>query len=140
MSKKSQKFKIPQVQNMLEELGLKMKLSRLRRHMTQAELARACGLSRDTIANIEAMPSKVSLENFFTVVFMLNRFDEIKDIMSPLKDEMAMAIESEEILSQKRVCRGKRKKKIDLDDSPIPKPNKFLDGTSPLDEFSWVRN
>lgn len=106
------KYVVPQVRELLGDIALRLKLSRLRRKLTQGELAKMCDLSRDTIAKAESEPAGISLENLLTIIYMLNRLDEVREILSPLEDVHASAIESEEMLSSGRVSKkGRRAKK-----------------------------
>lgn len=110
-----------QVKDALSRLGQKIKLSRLRRGLSQKELADNCQLNRDTIYRLENDPASVSLQNLTMALFMLDRLDEFDELLDPGKDKYALTIESEELLSRNRVSRKKaHSKKV-----------------SPEEDFDW---
>lgn len=95
---KSMPYPVPQVNRELADLGKCLKLSRLRRGMSQEELAIRCNVARETIARLESCPGKVSLEIFFTALYMLDRLDEINGFMNPENDIAAMGAEASQLL------------------------------------------
>lgn len=112
-SKERQKYLVPQVERMLYEIGLKLKLSRYRRHLSKKELAEMCDMSIDTITRLETDTGKVSAATLFTAIFMLNRMDELKNFLSPGEDIHANVIDSDALLSKPRVTGRKRWKPIE---------------------------
>lgn len=136
MSKaRKEKYTVSQVRDLIGDIALRIKLSRLRRKLTQDELAKMCDLSRDTIVKVEKNPSGISLENLLTVIYMLNRLDEIREILSPLEDIHASAIESEEALSSGKVSKkGRRAKKAKAGSFDWDAVKSIKIVKSPLDE------
>lgn len=53
--------------NLVEQVGHHLKSFRQHRQLTQSELAKRLGLSQSRIADIEAHPEKVSLENILKI-------------------------------------------------------------------------
>lgn len=65
----SAKYVVPQVRQLLGDIALRIKRSRLRRRLAQSELAKMCDLSRETIARAESDPAGVSLENLLAIIY-----------------------------------------------------------------------
>lgn len=107
-----EKYLFPQVAKMLSEIGLKLKLSRYRRHLSKKELAKMSEVSIDTITRLETDAGKVSVANLFSVIYALDRLDELKDFLSPGEDIHANVKDSETLLSKSRVTGRKRLKPL----------------------------
>ena len=91
----------------LSRLGENLKLARLRRNMTQKELAAAMFTTRQTVARLEAGDAGISLGMFLTAAFCLRRFAELRGMLSPETDIEGFTLERRRLLR----CKGGRKEK-----------------------------
>jgi len=93
---------LPQdVANLLARLGENLKIARLRRNMTQQELAAAMFTTRQTVARLEAGDAGVSLGMFFTAAFCLRRLDELRGMLSPETDIEGITLERRRLLRRR---------------------------------------
>ncbi len=76
---------LPKQKRMLKEMGLQIKLARLRRNYTSQEMADRTGLTRGTVSKIEAGEESVSFGNYFRVLIALGLDG---DILSIAKDDI----------------------------------------------------
>lgn len=68
---------LPKQQRMLSDVGMQIKLARLRRNITSQELAERTSLGRNTIVKIEAGDASVAFGNYFRVLIALGLGDDI---------------------------------------------------------------
>lgn len=92
-----------------QETGKRVKAKREECNMSQAELARAVGLSRSAMCKIEAGSNSTSLDSFKKIAKVLNAdvmyllFGEAKE--EPLSVEKAQLIEEIKGMSEKDVAK-----------------------------------
>lgn len=63
---------MPKAQRVLDELGENIRLARLRRKLTVAQIAERAGISRATLWQIEKGKSSVSMGAYFQVLFTMS--------------------------------------------------------------------
>lgn len=76
---------LPRVQQILNELGENIKLSRLRRKLSTMQVAERANLSRQTIVSIEKGQSGVSMGAYLQVLFVLGLE---KDLLAVASDDL----------------------------------------------------
>ena len=76
---------LPRIQQILAELGEKIKLARLRRKLSTMQIAERANLSRQTIVSIEKGQSGVSIGAFLQVLFVLGLE---KDLLKVANDDL----------------------------------------------------
>ena len=86
---------VPQpVQMRTSELGHRVRRARLRRGITSAELAAKAGISRNTLAALEAGKPGVSLATFTTVLWALGLDGTLDSVANPDLDTHGKTLES----------------------------------------------
>lgn len=78
----------------LEVLGQRIRQARLRRQMSQEELARACRIARRTLFNIEAGAPGVAIGHIYTVLWKLGLLAGTRALADPDGDEHGKILES----------------------------------------------
>lgn len=76
------------------KLGEKVRLARVRRRMTQDELATACGISRKTLYAIEKGSSATTVGTLFSVLWKLGLLESAAELADPDKDEHGKVLEA----------------------------------------------
>jgi DNA-binding XRE family transcriptional regulator len=76
-----------EVRRSIELLGGRIKTARVRRQLTQTELADACGVARRTLMNIERGMPGSALGNVYTVLWRLGLLKTIEGVADPEADE-----------------------------------------------------
>ena len=84
MSKKSIVL-LPETRDILEQMGLQIKLARLRRKLPSALVAERAGISRATLVSIEKGAPSVAMGCYAAVLHALNRMD--KDLLLVAQDD-----------------------------------------------------
>ena len=102
-----------EVTNLLEKLGERLKLSRVRRNMTQKSLASAMFCTRQTVSKMERGDPSVSVGVFLTAAFCLQRLDEVEDIFIMENDILGQHIDAMRHAERSKV-REKIEKKYDF--------------------------
>jgi len=80
--------------------------------MTQATLAEAMFVTRQTVARLERGDPSVALSTFLLAVFCLQRERELDNFLAPEADELGMMLEMQR---QDRRRTVRQKKRDDLD-------------------------
>ncbi len=70
----------PSIERVLQQLGEKIKLARLRRNFSQEIVASRSGISRSTLLLIEKGNPNVKFGAYVNVLFSLGMFDDVKQI------------------------------------------------------------
>ncbi len=65
------------------ELGARVRRERLRQNMTQHTLAERAGVSRVTVARMEAKGEAALLTNFLSVLAALRRTGDLEGVLAP---------------------------------------------------------
>jgi transcriptional regulator with XRE-family HTH domain len=69
------------------ELGVRVRVARKRRRMTQAELSTAIGFSRKTVSNLEAGTAGVSVAVLLSALWRLGLLTSVDGVADPDADE-----------------------------------------------------
>ena len=83
--KTKKKPMFPQAKKTLDLFGENIKLARLRRKLSMAQVAERAGISRSTLVKIEKGDDGVSLGSYFQVLFVM-RLE--KDFLEVAKDDV----------------------------------------------------
>ena len=78
----------------LRQLGDNIRVARVRRSLTQAELAQKCLVSRKTVAALEQGAQGTSVGTLFSVLWSLGLLNTAKRIADPTTDEHGMVLEN----------------------------------------------
>jgi DNA-binding XRE family transcriptional regulator len=76
------------------KLGERVRLARIRRRMTQEELAAACGITRKTLYAIEKGSSATTVGTLFSVLWKLGLLESAAELADPDHDEHGKVLES----------------------------------------------
>jgi DNA-binding XRE family transcriptional regulator len=83
-----------EISESLRALGDNIRVARVRRSLTQAELAQKCLVSRQTIAALEQGAQGTSVGTLFSVLWSLGLLSTAKGIADPTTDEHGMVLEN----------------------------------------------
>lgn len=117
MTKKSRAIQgLPlSVTDLIQRIGRDLRTTRLRRGMSQEDLAKRMFVSRQTLQRIERGDPSVSIGVILSCAFCLDRLDELKDILSTQNDKFGIILENQKRAIQRRVHKG--------DESPFEQPD-----------------
>jgi transcriptional regulator with XRE-family HTH domain len=102
---------LPRLTKILERLGEDIKLARLRRRLSTAQVAERAGISRSTLWQIERGLPNVSMGYYAQVLFVLG-LEQNLAIMAT-DDELGRKLQDAEILVKKR---APKKPKLNQDE------------------------
>lgn len=91
---------LPRLSKILEGLGEDIKLARLRRRLSAAQVAERAGISRSTLWQIEQGLPNVSMGYYAQVLFVLGLEKNITTMAA--NDELGRRLQDAEILVKKR--------------------------------------
>jgi len=91
---------LPRLQTVLEKMGENLKLARLRRKLTAAQVAERAGINRTTLWHIEKGASHVSLAAYAQVLFVLGLEKELLKLGED--DEVGRKIQDTGLIIKKR--------------------------------------
>jgi DNA-binding XRE family transcriptional regulator len=77
-----------------QRFGENVRLARVRRHMTQEELAQACGITRKTLYALEKGASGATIATAFTVLWKLGLLSTAAALADPDADEHGRILEA----------------------------------------------
>ena len=77
-----------------QRFGENVRLARVRRHMTQEELAQACGITRKTLYALEKGASGATVATAFTVLWKLGLLSTAAALADPDSDEHGKILEA----------------------------------------------
>jgi DNA-binding XRE family transcriptional regulator len=77
-----------------QRFGENVRLARVRRHMTQEELAQACGITRKTLYALEKGASGATVATAFTVLWKLGLLSTAAALADPDADEHGKILEA----------------------------------------------
>ena len=83
-----------EITDSLQKLGDNIRVARLRRSLTQAELAQKCLVSRKTIAALEQGAPGTSVGTLLSVLWSLGLLDTANGMADPSTDEHGMVLEN----------------------------------------------
>jgi transcriptional regulator with XRE-family HTH domain len=95
----------PKGQRQLEELGERLRLARLRRRLTQAVVAARVGVSKQTLAKLEAGGASTSLATLVRLLGVLGLAQDLDRLAAD--DELGRRLQD---MEQKAPPRGKAKR------------------------------
>lgn len=78
----------------MQRLGESVRLARVRRNLTQEELAQACGITRKTLYALEKGAPGATLATVFTVLWKLGLLDTASTLADPDADEHGKILEA----------------------------------------------
>ncbi|MBK6864430.1 MAG: helix-turn-helix domain-containing protein [Ideonella sp.] len=76
-----------EVTSAVQRLGENVRLARIRRGLSQAELAQACGITRKTLYTLEKGASGATVTTAFTVLWKLGLLNTAVALADPEADE-----------------------------------------------------
>lgn len=82
-----------EVSETLHILGSRIRTARLRRQMSQDELAAACQLNRRTLYRIEQGAAGMAIGNIYTVLWVLGLLPTVAVVANPDTDEHGKVLE-----------------------------------------------
>ena len=92
---------LPQMQEMLNQMGDQIRLARLRRHLSAELVSERAGISRVTLSNIEKGSPSVAIGSYAAVLHALNGMD--KDLLLVAKDdELGRKLQDLELPTRRR--------------------------------------
>jgi DNA-binding XRE family transcriptional regulator len=83
-----------QVNDALKALGINIRTARIRRRLTQEELAIKCDITRKTIYAIEKGAQGPSIGSVLSVLWALGLLDSVKALADPNSDEHGKILEA----------------------------------------------
>ena len=91
----SNKEQLPrEVLKLLEDLGERVRVARVRRRMSSEDLAQACGIGRRTLYRIESGEPGIALGTFLAVLWKLALLDTMGGVANPDADEHGKILEA----------------------------------------------
>ena len=83
-----------EVRNAVKGLGERIRVARLRRRLSQEELADACGIGRRTLYRIESGSAGLAVGHIFTVLWKLGLLSTANALADPDQDEHGKILEA----------------------------------------------
>ncbi len=83
-----------EVQSATQRLGENIRLARVRRRLSQEELAQACGITRKTLYAVEKGTSGATVATAFTVLWKLGLLGTAAALADPDADEHGKILEA----------------------------------------------
>ena len=83
-----------EVLKLLEELGQRVRVARVRRRLGTENLAQACGIGRRTLYRIENGDPGISLGTFLSVLWKLALLDGMRAVADPDTDDHGKILEA----------------------------------------------
>ena len=77
----------------LDRLGANIRIARLRRRLTQAELAERIGVSRFVVADVERGKATTGVAVYIGALWALGLGDQLRSVGDPSLDKEGMALE-----------------------------------------------
>jgi transcriptional regulator with XRE-family HTH domain len=99
---------LPRLLRVLEELGENIKLARLRRKLSAAQIAERAGISRSTLWQIERGAPNVAMGSYAQVLFVLGLEKNLQQIAAD--DVLGRKLQDAGILSGKRAPKKTKKR------------------------------
>lgn len=81
------------VQDLLKRLGRDLRTARLRRRLTQSDVAGRLGVSRFVVADLERGKSSTSVAAYLGALWVLGMLDQMSLVADPSRDEEGQALE-----------------------------------------------
>lgn len=83
-----------EVRNAVKGLGDRIRIARIRRRMSQDELADACGIGRRTLYRIESGGAGIAVGHIFAVLWKLGLLNTASALADPDQDEHGKILEA----------------------------------------------
>ena len=96
---------LPRLEKLLAQLGENLKLSRLRRKLTTAQVAERAGITRTTLWQIEKGATHVSMGAYAQVLFVLGMEKDLLKLASD--DELGRRLQDAQLVAGKRAPKRK---------------------------------
>jgi transcriptional regulator with XRE-family HTH domain len=97
---KQQSALLPKAQKVLNDLGENIKLARLRRKLSTAQISERAGISRATLWQIEKGTPTVAMGAYFQVLFVMGLEKDFLKVASD--DELGRKLQDAGLLTKKR--------------------------------------
>jgi transcriptional regulator with XRE-family HTH domain len=95
MTQESTPTQLPlEVRKTVDELGQRIRTARIRRRMSQDELAQASGIGRRTLYRIESGEPGIALGTLLAVLWKLGLLDSVNGVANPDEDEHGKILEA----------------------------------------------
>jgi len=91
---------LPRLEKLLAQLGENLKLSRLRRKLTTAQVAERAGITRTTLWQIEKGATHVSMGAYAQVLFVLGMEKDLLKLAND--DELGRRLQDARLVTGKR--------------------------------------
>lgn len=91
---------LPKSEKILADLGENIKLARLRRKLSSAQVAERAGISRPTLVSIEKGYPGVSLGHYANVLLVLGLLEDLKPVAQD--DELGRKLQDAQLITKKR--------------------------------------
>jgi DNA-binding XRE family transcriptional regulator len=83
-----------EVEESVKQLGERLRLARIRRSVSQEEMAQKSGITRKTLSEIEKGHAGASFGNVLAVLWTLGMLDGVKHLADPETDEHGRILEA----------------------------------------------
>ncbi|OJW17302.1 helix-turn-helix transcriptional regulator [Mucilaginibacter sp. 44-25] len=100
---KQQLALLPKAQNVLNDLGENIKLARLRRKLSTAQISERAGISRATLWQIEKGTPTVAMGAYFQVLFVMGLEKDFLKLASD--DELGRKLQDAGLLTKDRALK-----------------------------------
>jgi transcriptional regulator with XRE-family HTH domain len=97
---------LPKQQKILDQLGENIKLARLRRKLSTAQVAERSGITRTTLWQIERGASQVAIGAYCQALFVLGLADDLLKVATD--DELGRRLQDAELIVKKRAPKRKQ--------------------------------
>jgi len=102
---KGQLTLLPKQQKIIELLGERIKLARLRRKLSTLQISERAGITRTTLWSIERGAPQVAIGYYCQVLFVLGLADDLSKLA--VDDELGRRIQDAELIVKKRAPKKK---------------------------------
>jgi transcriptional regulator with XRE-family HTH domain len=96
---------LPKQQAILDQLGEHIKLARLRRKLSTAQIAERSGITRTTLWQIERGAPQVTIGAYCQVLFVLGLADDLLEVATD--DELGRRLQDAALIVKKRAPKRK---------------------------------
>ena len=97
---------LPKLERILAEMGENIKLARLRRKLSAAQVSERAGISKGTLVSVEKGLSSVAMGTYLQVLFVLGLQDDFLQLAAD--DILGRKLQDLQILVRKRVSKSKK--------------------------------
>jgi transcriptional regulator with XRE-family HTH domain len=109
---------LPKMRRILEELGVNIKLARLRRKLSTEQVSERANITRVTLSAIEKGSPGVAMGNYLQVLFALSLEKDFLKVASD--DELGRKLADANLLVKKRAPKKKKLTTKDADKNYLP--------------------